>query len=147
MSYREKCLNEKEEKCKLCGATDEIVVHHIDGNRENSRLQNLMPVCEGCHNEIHSKSTDRHSDWTDKAENSEAISLSADGVELVEQFRGDRLYDSRHVERALHEVLEEAVEEKYIRVELGQAYLKKLLTDGWIRTRAGEEEVLIEVVD
>lgn len=31
-----------------------MVVHHIDGDRENNRLRNLIPVCKSCHSKIHS---------------------------------------------------------------------------------------------
>lgn len=52
-AYRERCLSEKGEECDLCGATERIVAHHIDGNRANNRIENLLPVCRSCHINIH----------------------------------------------------------------------------------------------
>lgn len=51
--YRDKCLAAKEEVCKICGTDSGIVVHHIDGDRDNNDIDNLMPVCWGCHTRIH----------------------------------------------------------------------------------------------
>jgi 6-pyruvoyltetrahydropterin/6-carboxytetrahydropterin synthase len=39
--------------CILCGSTENIRVHHIDGNRENNTEENLGVVCESCHRKIH----------------------------------------------------------------------------------------------
>jgi len=56
MRYREKCLQEKGEKCSECGATEDIEVHHIDGDRWNNRLENLIPLCHDCHQAVHNGS-------------------------------------------------------------------------------------------
>lgn len=53
--YRQKCLAQKINVCNACGSSDELVVHHIDGDRENNRLDNLVPLCPDCHNKIHSQ--------------------------------------------------------------------------------------------
>lgn len=63
MRYREKCLNEKGESCEVCGTDENIVVHHIDGDRENNDLENLAPVCLNCHHAIHNGELE---DWADK---------------------------------------------------------------------------------
>lgn len=52
-SYRSRCLSEKGEECALCGATENIVAHHISGNRADNRIENLLPVCRSCHGAIH----------------------------------------------------------------------------------------------
>lgn len=37
-------------KCKLCGAcAGRIEVHHIDGDRDNNDLSNLVFLCQKCH--------------------------------------------------------------------------------------------------
>jgi len=51
--YREKCLNRKGEFCMLCGRTEKIQVHHVDGDRANDDIVNLIAVCSDCHNNIH----------------------------------------------------------------------------------------------
>ncbi len=63
--YREKCLEEKGERCHICDAETEIEVHHIDGDRYNNTLDNLIPVCENCHDLIHSSDSELE-EWSDK---------------------------------------------------------------------------------
>lgn len=39
--------------CVECGKKDcRIEVHHIDGNRENNKIENLKPLCASCHKKI-----------------------------------------------------------------------------------------------
>jgi hypothetical protein len=64
-AYREKCLSRKEEVCHICDATEEIVVHHADGDKSNDDLENLLPVCRSCHNKIHG-GADGYEDWYEK---------------------------------------------------------------------------------
>lgn len=63
--YRTKAIRVKGEECELTGATENIVVHHIDGDRSNDELDNLLVVAEKVHNNIHSDS-DEFQEWTDK---------------------------------------------------------------------------------
>jgi hypothetical protein len=56
--YRDKCLSEKPEVCIVCGASSNIVVHHRDGDRTNDDLDNLSPLCEGCHYKVHYQDED-----------------------------------------------------------------------------------------
>jgi len=51
--YREVCLQSKGERCVMCGANEDIVVHHLDGDRSNNELENLIPVCREHHAKIH----------------------------------------------------------------------------------------------
>ena len=41
------------DKCYYCDETDNLHVHHIDKNRDNNKLENLMVVCFKCHCKIH----------------------------------------------------------------------------------------------
>ena len=46
------------DKCQQCGYNEfkEILgVHHIDKNRENNALENLMTLCPNCHSLVHRK--------------------------------------------------------------------------------------------
>jgi 5-methylcytosine-specific restriction endonuclease McrA len=54
MEYRVKCLKQKLNLCNVCGSTGKLSVHHIDGDRSNNSLDNLVPVCQSCHSKIHS---------------------------------------------------------------------------------------------
>lgn len=45
-------------KCIMCGATEnykgyQLSVHHIDGNHENNVFENLVWMCESCHQYVH----------------------------------------------------------------------------------------------
>lgn len=42
-------------KCARCGLSDKrvLAVHHIDHNRKNNKLKNLMWLCHNCHHLIH----------------------------------------------------------------------------------------------
>ena len=52
-SFRQKCLEYKKQKCAVCGDSDEIEVHHIDGDRSNNSISNLEPLCASCHADVH----------------------------------------------------------------------------------------------
>jgi len=52
--YRAKALDMKGEYCHICGKKDSIEVHHIDADRDNNHIRNLLPVCQSCHQDIHS---------------------------------------------------------------------------------------------
>lgn len=53
MKYREKCLKQKINACWVCGAVENLLVHHINGDRDDNRLGNLIPVCQECHAKVH----------------------------------------------------------------------------------------------
>jgi len=58
--YRSEALNHYAEKCAACGATTDlswinsIHIHHIDADRTNGSLENLIPLCRTCHDDVHS---------------------------------------------------------------------------------------------
>lgn len=43
----------KKDKCEECGDDDRLVVHHIDRNRNNNLLNNLVTLCHECHWDKH----------------------------------------------------------------------------------------------
>jgi 5-methylcytosine-specific restriction endonuclease McrA len=65
MRYRRKCLNAKGEECVECGSAEEIEVHHIDADRWNNRLENLVPLCHDCHMKVHN-GADGYEHWTEQ---------------------------------------------------------------------------------
>jgi 5-methylcytosine-specific restriction endonuclease McrA len=40
-------------KCISCGTTGNMVVHHVDENFHNNKLDNLRILCYKCHNQLH----------------------------------------------------------------------------------------------
>ena len=50
-----------EPTCRRCGLTDQRVlsVHHLDEDRSNNRLENLMWLCHNCHYLIHHHEDER----------------------------------------------------------------------------------------
>ena len=54
---REKAMERDGYKCVICGATEDLGVHHKDfsgqTNKPNNELDNLMTVCKSCHTNIH----------------------------------------------------------------------------------------------
>lgn len=54
-NYRDKALKEYPHKCAVCGYNEEpdiLQVHHIDENRQNNKLDNLIILCPNCHAKI-----------------------------------------------------------------------------------------------
>jgi len=39
--------------CQKCGSKDDIHIHHIDWNKENNELDNLILLCNSCHLTLH----------------------------------------------------------------------------------------------
>lgn len=63
--YRRNCLNAYGEQCEICGSPSDIIAHHIDGDRTNNAIENLVPVCRSCHGKIHSGSPG-YEEWYDQ---------------------------------------------------------------------------------
>ncbi len=57
--YRRLALSKKDLVCEICGAKEKKVknsnlhVHHIDEDRDNNNLNNLMVLCSSCHKKVH----------------------------------------------------------------------------------------------
>lgn len=52
-NYRIRAFIEFDNSCKICLKEENLQVHHIDMNRENSEIENLMILCASCHRKIH----------------------------------------------------------------------------------------------
>lgn len=61
--HRKKAFEHYSKQCKICESTDEIEVHHVDGNPANNQIDNLVPVCKDCHHKIHSGELE---EWAEK---------------------------------------------------------------------------------
>ncbi len=53
LNYRSICFNYHKKECVICGEELCIEVHHVDGNRSNNDLSNLVPLCPTHHKYIH----------------------------------------------------------------------------------------------
>lgn len=57
-NYRKIAFREYKKVCSICGYDefpDILQVHHIDENRLNNNIENLLVVCPNCHSKIHHK--------------------------------------------------------------------------------------------
>ena len=51
--YRRICFERHGKKCIVCGEKLAIDVHHLDGNRKNNHIDNLIPLCANHHRYMH----------------------------------------------------------------------------------------------
>jgi len=68
MSYRGKALVEHGRRCAECGKERGLDVHHIDGDRRNNDLENLMVLCQPCHRKVH---RGNHTELSEKVKSKE----------------------------------------------------------------------------
>lgn len=91
MSHRDLCLREKGDECTICSSTQNVQVHHVDGDRRNNSLDNLEPVCSACHAKIHSGELEEwHSKILPQTQRTRNLTLRADPefqrkLEIIQQ--------------------------------------------------------------
>lgn len=51
--YAALCYRYHDKKCIICGESDAVDVHHLDSNRENNSIDNLIPLCPTHHAYCH----------------------------------------------------------------------------------------------
>ena len=67
--YRKKTIEAKGAVCSCCGYSafeDAIQVHHLDLDRENNDMSNLVVLCANCHVILHKRIKRKFSLWQDK---------------------------------------------------------------------------------
>jgi hypothetical protein len=61
--YATLCYRHHEKKCIVCGESDAVDVHHLDSNRDNNTIDNLIPLCPThhayCHRGLYHKIEDK----------------------------------------------------------------------------------------
>ena len=88
-SYRNVCLEKKGEACVICGSTESVVAHHVDGDRSNNDLDNLEPMCRSCHKSVHAGSIG-FEEWSSKLPDSALV--TAVNEEAVTERRHATFY-------------------------------------------------------
>ena len=53
--YRSICFKYHGSKCLICGEKNTVHAHHIDEDRSNHKLENLVPLCLNHHHYMHSE--------------------------------------------------------------------------------------------
>ncbi len=53
MDYRTKCILIHGNKCIICDTKKDIHAHHIDVDRKNNSIFNIIPLCSSCHKLAH----------------------------------------------------------------------------------------------
>lgn len=54
-NYRTICFASHNKQCVVCNEKNIIEVHHMDGNKKNNDVKNLVPLCPTHHQYWHSK--------------------------------------------------------------------------------------------
>lgn len=64
---RKKVFQRDQDKCVVCRRDENIIIHHVDEDKENNVLGNLVVLCRSCHGRIHrSKSRQTYRDTVTK---------------------------------------------------------------------------------
>jgi len=50
-------------KCEDCGQTYDLLVHHIDQDRNNNEFDNFRVLCTSCHAIVHCRIANIHKLW------------------------------------------------------------------------------------
>jgi hypothetical protein len=53
-SYRSTCFLHHKKKCVVCDETKIVAVHHYNGDHNDNRIENLVPLCPTHHQYMHS---------------------------------------------------------------------------------------------
>lgn len=53
--YQSTCFFHHGKKCLVCGEEKIVAAHHVNGNHNDNRAENLVPLCPTHHQYVHSK--------------------------------------------------------------------------------------------
>lgn len=54
-TYRDICFKSKKHECVYCGEKELVDVHHLDEDKTNNVIENLIPLCPTHHRYMHTK--------------------------------------------------------------------------------------------
>ncbi len=146
-SYRWNALQERGRECSECGASRSLVVHHLDGDRGNNSLSNLIVLCRSCHGKVHG-GADGFEHLTEQLPES---ALTTDGNALKDELVGTYMY--------LPEGLKEDVDRYYKKLsgdyefefgdelEKNRHYYQLVVRHGFETVREAEIEEVREMVE
>jgi len=78
--YRAKALDLKGAYCHICCFGGDVEVHHIDGDRNNNHIRNLLPVCDACHDKIHHGKLGKWSEYAQDKQTPADLSTKTTGA-------------------------------------------------------------------
>ena len=65
-SYRSTCFLYHKKQCVVCGELNLVEVHHYNGDHNDNRIENLVPICPTHHKYMHSRFMSLIKDIVDK---------------------------------------------------------------------------------
>jgi hypothetical protein len=122
--YREKAFENHGESCGVCEEEDATIVHHINGNKYDNDVENLLPVCNSCHGKIHAgnagelsealpKWSIRHRHSGEGPKTHTTISLSEETKERFDELRPSGAASADEFLSALLEYYEDGTAPSY----------------------------------
>jgi hypothetical protein len=105
--YRQLGIEAHGEECQVCGATENIIVHHRNEDRSDNRIENLLPLCSSCHGKVHN----RHPAVADLVRELGNRPLPPERTSIrVSQWIADLLYERKGREEKYDDVILQLIE-------------------------------------
>lgn len=79
--YRQIAFDAHGRECVVCGEGENLIVHHVNGDRRVNEPSNLRPMCQSCHRRVHHGSIEK---WSKKLPERSIIEVSPDGLRPYE---------------------------------------------------------------
>lgn len=101
-AHRRKGLKYYGESCYLCGTMKSSVeIHHIDGDRTNNTIFNLIPLCEQSHIEVHAG---KSGTWLDDELQYTTIDATVP-ASLYRKWKRMFLWDKKNISEGIEEAM------------------------------------------
>ncbi len=86
--YRTIAFHNHKKECVVCGFDKIVAVHHIDENKKNNNLSNLIPLCPNHHEMVHSKWKDEVAPFIAEWQEQWAVGIDGNTVALQASVPG-----------------------------------------------------------